>query len=90
MNKVLPTIYILAVQFGVLLMAVMAGLWWAFEDGKISEGAIFLVGTWVLAFNFLPTQGLKCLHEPIVKFYYLPLAILGLVGFIYGVVLHQT
>ncbi|WP_317933284.1 hypothetical protein [Halioxenophilus sp. WMMB6] len=90
MKKVLPTIYNLVMLFGVLLMAVMAGLWWSFDDGNLSEGAVFLVCTWVLAFNFLPVQGLNCLKEPVVKFYYLPLAILGLIGFVYGVVLHQT
>ncbi|WHI46436.1 hypothetical protein ACJJIW_20770 [Microbulbifer sp. JMSA004] len=88
MNNIFLAIYNLAVLFGVLLMAIMAGLWWTFDDGKLSEGVVFLVGTWVLAFNFLPVQGLKCLKEPVVKFYYLPLAILGLIGFIYGVVQH--
>jgi hypothetical protein len=90
MIRTVPVAFHLLIQAGVLLMAVMSGLWWAIDDFSQSEGLIYLVGTWALAFNYLPTKGWHCIREPIVKFYYLPMALLGLVGFLYGAFVHET
>jgi hypothetical protein len=68
-----------------LLMSILAGLWWAFEQGTALQGVIFLFGIWILVFNHLPHMKLECLNEGEIKYYGLPIACLATIGYFYGV-----
>ena len=65
-------------------MAIMTGSWWAFKDGNILESTIFLIALWVFVFNYLPSEGIKCLKHPEIKYFALPLALIGSLFYSYG------
>lgn len=69
---------------GILLVSVIAGLWWAISGMTYINGLVFLIGLWVMAFDLVPVEGLKYLRRKEVRFFILPLACISTVGFLYG------
>ena len=75
---------------GIILISAMTSFWWNAEEPNILRASLLLISLWVIVFNFLPLSGFKCLKEPFVMFFSLPVSVISTLLYLYGVITTHT
>ena len=82
---------VILVLFGgivILSASMLGGFWWLFEGGNAFEGGWCLLMITAFAFNRVPVEGARWFHRNEVKYLYLPVWGVNVIGYLAGMLLN--